>query len=261
MGYAKVFWIQEEPIREYISVNGLDDAIIKEVGRRILSLSAAATSGFADSDAPTSLPLFDTPSVFFALDPLFHSTDFRLLIWTGNRLCPLETSMLETSMFDSLCQLTDTVGISHAVLSISDSSEKYARVLPNSVAKSVEYARLAQGERENPLEQKMWASLYWIYDDFSPKFKGVSEENRLCTEVGNAVLDLMFSDLSSSAQILDHGNALNRCCSFKQPEFTVIVWRGNCLRLLSNIEDDKIQQMRDYIEDKRDSDRHRRRSV
>ena len=248
MGYARVFYIREKPIREHISTNGRDEAIAEEIGRNILSFSAKDTGGFPDANAPTSFPLFDTPSVFFPLDRSFHSTDFQLLIWTGNRLSPLETPSV--SMFDSLYQLTNIVGTSHAVLSISDSAAEYDRVLPNSVAGSVEYAHLASGKRENPLGQSMWASLYWIYEDFSRRFERIPEENRPCKDIGNAVLDLMLSDLSSSAQILNHGNALNRCCSFLHPEFAVVVWSRNWLRLLSKLDGNQIQEIREVIEAK-----------
>ena len=229
MGYAKVFWIQEEPIREYISVNGRNDTIIEEVGRRILSFSAKDTGGFVDPDAPTSLPFFNTPSVFFPFNPSFHSTDFCLLIWTGNRLCSLKTPSV--LMFDALCQLTGTVGTSHIIAK---------RKLDSIVA----------GEGwQNQLKQDVWASLYWIYEDFSRYFERVPETDWPCKVVGDAALDLMLSDWNRSANILNHGNALNRCCSFLQPEFTILVWRRNSLQLLSNFEDDKIQQMRNYIED------------
>jgi len=247
MGRARIFYIWEKPIRDYVSTNGRDETIAEEIGRNILSFSAKNTGGFPDFNALTSFTLFNTPSVFFPLERLFHSTDFQLLIWTGNRLCPLERASL--SMFDSLCQLTNIVGTSHAVLSISDSAARYAGVLPNSVAVSVEYDRLASGETENPLEQSMWASLYWIYEDFSGKFERTPGGNRPYKDVGNAALDLMLSDLSSSAQILNHGNALNRCCSFLHPEFAVIVWSKNCLRLLSKLDENQIQQIRDEYGD------------
>ena len=109
---------------------------------------------------------------------------------------------------------------------------------------------LHQGERETPLEQSMCASLYWIYEDFSRRFQHILEENRPCKEVGDAALNLMFSDVSSSENILNHGKALNRCCSFKHPEFAVVVWKGNCLRLLSQLDESQIQKMRADIEGK-----------
>ena len=151
MGYARVFYIQEKPIRDYVSTNGRNETIAKEVGRNILSFSAKDTGSFLGANAPTSFPLFDTPSVFFPLDRLFHSTDFQLLIWTGNRLCPLEPPSV--SMFDSLCQLTDTVGTSHAVLSIEVLEKEVAGVLSNSVAETLRlsrYADVASGGKGNP---------------------------------------------------------------------------------------------------------------
>ena len=248
MGYAKIFWIREKPIREYISANvpddispekgnfgqwrttsrwiTNDDTITVEVGKQVLSLSAH-DGNWADITDP--LPLFDTPSTFFPFDS-FHSTDFNILLWTGNRLCRLPR--LSPSMFDSLHQLTDTVGSSHIRLPLS----------------STEYHRaIADKGWQNPLEQNVLVSLYCIHQDFSRRFENVPEEDWPCKEIGAATLNLMFSNWNRSESILNHGNALNRPCSFSQPEFTVFVWRRNSLQLLSKFEDDEIQRMRGWV--------------
>ncbi len=228
MGYARVFWVREEPIRQYVAENGRDDAIAEEVGKRILSL-AAKDSFRGKSEGDSALPLFDTPSVFFPFRS-FHSTDFFVLIWTGSRLCAFPEASL--AMFDSLCQLANTIGTSHVHLPIS----------------KAEYHRAIERRQwRNDLEQSMHASLYHIYEDFTRDFERRPQTDWPCKEVGAATLNLMLSNRSRSESLRNHGNALSRCCSFAQPEFAVFVWSLNCLRLVSEIEADEIQRMREYL--------------
>ncbi len=228
MGYARVFWIREEPIRHYIAANGRDDTLTEEVGRRVLSL--AVTDSFrGHREADVVLPFFGTPSVFFPFRS-FHSTDFCILIWTGSRLCAFPEA--SPAMFETLCQLASTIGTSHVALPIS----------------KAEYHRaIGGGQWQNQLERSMHTSLYYIYEDFTRDFERRPEADWPCREVGVATLELMLSNWSRSQNIRNHGSALSRCCSFGQPEFAVLVWSLNCLRLVSEIEDDEIERMREYL--------------
>lgn len=229
MGYARVFWLREEPIRQHIGAHGRDDAVIQEVGRQVLRMSVRDSFRGPD-DAGAPLPLFDAPSVFFPFFRSFHSTDFCLLLWTGSRLCPLQEASPE--IFDMLCELTGTVGTSHVVLPLS--KPEYQRVIGG-------------GKWQNPLEHAGHSSLYYIYEDFTRDFKRRPESEWPCKEVGVATLNLMLSNWSGSESIRNHGNALSKCCSFIQPEVAVAVWSLNCLRLISEIEADEIQRMRKHI--------------
>lgn len=228
MGYAKVFWIREDPIREYMAANGRNDAVTEEVGTRVLSL-AAKDSVRAKNEGNGELPLFDASSVFFPFRS-FHSTDFCLLFWTGTRLCALPEA--GPAMFESLVELTSSIGTSHVLRPISRPEYHLA---------------IGRGKWQNPLGERMYASLYYIYEDFTRDFERGRETDWPSKEVGAATLNLMLSNWSCSESIRNHGSALSRCCSFAQPECAVLVWSLNCLRLISDIEPDEIQRMREHL--------------
>jgi len=228
MGYARVFWVREQPIREHIAAKGRDEALTEEVGRRILSLSVKDSfQQHGETEQP--LPLFDTASVFFPLGS-FHSTDFRLLLWTGRRLCALPEP--STAMFDTLSQVASAVGVSHLVLPIS--RDEY-------------YKAIGGGQHRNQLEQDAHTSVYWIYEDFTREFKNRPDTDWPRKEVGAAALNLMLSDWSRAERIRNCGNAISRCCSLIQPDLTVLVWVSNCLRLISEIEADELQRLHEWL--------------
>ncbi len=228
MGYARVFWVREEPIRQYIGTHGRDDALTEEVGRQVLSLSVKGTfRGHGEAGAP--LPLFETSSVFFPFRS-FHSTDFCVLVWTGSRLCPLPEA--SPTMFDALRELAGVVGTSHVVLHLS---------------KPEYHLAIGGGKWQNPLERAVHSSLYYIYEDFTRDFERRPEKEWPCRDVGTATLNLMLSNWSRSQGIRNHGSALSRCCSFVRPELAVAVWSLNCLRLVSEIEADELEKMREYL--------------
>jgi hypothetical protein len=228
MGYARVFWIREEPIRQYIGTQGRDDALTEEVGRQVLSLSVKDTfRGHGEPGA--ALSLFDSPSVFFPFRS-FHSTDFCILVWTGCRLCPLPEA--SPTMFDALCEMAGAVGTSHVVLPLS---------------KPEYHLAVGGGKWQNPLEHATDSSLYYIYEDFTRDFERRPEKEWPCKEVGTATLNLMLSNWSRSESIRNHGSALSRSCSFVRSEVAVAVWSLNCLRLVSEIEADELGRMREYL--------------
>jgi len=178
------------------------------------------------------LPLFDAPSVFFPFRS-FHSTDFCVLLWTGNRLCALPEA--SPTMFDALVDLAGNVGVSHIVLPLS---------------KPEYQAAIGGGKWRNALEQDAYASLYYIYEDFTRDFERRPTTDWPCSEVGAATLNLMLSNWNRSENIRNHGSALSRCCSFTQPECAVLVWSLNCLRLVSDLDADEVQRMREYLAQK-----------
>jgi hypothetical protein len=228
MGYARVFWIREEPVRQYIAARGLCDALANEVGRQVLSLSVK--DNFREHDAAReALPLFDAPSVFFRFRS-FHSTDFSILLWTGSRLCHLPEA--SPAMFDALCELTVTVGTSHVVLPVSRA--EYHRVIGG-------------GTWQNSIESEAHSSLYFIYEDFTCELAHREESEWPCKDVGDATLKLMLSRWSRSESIGRHGNAITRCCSLSRPELAVAVWWRNSLRLVSDVNANELEEMREYL--------------
>jgi len=96
-------------------------------------------------------------------------------------------------------------------------------------------------------ERDIYASIYWIYEDFSRNYENQPESDWPCKEVGAGTLELMLSNWSPSSMIRGHGNPINRCCSFTRPEFTAMVWWGNCLQLFSELDDDDIKELSEYL--------------
>lgn len=231
MGYAKIFWICEKPIRQYIAKNGIDDAMTLEVGRRVLSLGTSDNHHFL-REPPMPLPFFETPNVFSPFTSV-HAKDFSLLLWTGDRLCRI--SDVSPAMFDTLCELSTLVGSSHLRLPLSE--DEYLGVAE---------ARLPQSDVKN----RMHASVYWMYEDFSRNYSGVPESEWPMKDVGTATLDLMMSSWPRSKGVLWHGNAISRCCSVARPECAVLVWWRNCLRAIADVEPDELSRMRDYLSDR-----------
>jgi hypothetical protein len=111
-----------------------------------------------------------------------------------------------------------------------------------------EYHRAIGGEKwQNALGEDHYASLYYIYEDFTRDFEWHREADWPSMEVGAATLNLMLSNWSRSESIRNHGNSLSRCCSFAQPECAVLVWSRNCLRLVSDLPSDEVERMREYL--------------
>ncbi|MBI2378792.1 MAG: hypothetical protein HYV07_32660 [Deltaproteobacteria bacterium] len=223
MGYAKIFSVREESLRQYVRVNGRDESFTAAVGRQVLTAALRpdilAQTRESEGDEPPDIEGCRS----------FHSTDFCLLFWSGDRLHTLPNADL--AMFDSLLTLTKTVGTAHVVRSNYD-----------------ELQHRPEGRGwTNLLEEGIHASIYWIYEDFTRQFEGKSEVEWPSVEVGKAALDLMLNSVLTSQPIENHGNALSRCCSFARPECAVLVWSLNCLRLLSEIEPEESERMRTYL--------------
>ncbi len=230
MGYATVFWVREEPIRRCARANGCDNTLATEVGKRVLSFSRFERADeFANLDG--GLPLFDAPSVFFPIKT-YHSTDFSILVWMGSGFERLGQPSPAT--FDSF--------FDHAAKNTTD------MVLP--LSRKEYYEAIGGGQWRNELDKTrdVFASVFWIYEDFTRNFTRQPEAKWPCKELGTAVLSLMFSTWSKSEPVLNHGNAVHRCSSFlRQDDFGVFVWSLNCLRPLLQIEQPEIQSMREYL--------------
>jgi hypothetical protein len=50
----------------------------------------------------------------------------------------------------------------------------------------------------------------------------------------------MLSNWENSKSILNNGNALSKVCSVLKPQFAFFIWAQNCLRILSDIDTEKI---------------------
>ena len=105
MGFAHIFWIREASIRDYIASNGRDEIMVREVGRQVLTL--AQTLEHNRLHAIGALSFFESGDTFFPFRS-FHSTDFAVLLWTGQRLSAI--SDVDTRGFDVLQQAGSSYG-------------------------------------------------------------------------------------------------------------------------------------------------------
>ena len=222
MGYARIFWINEKPIRRYLAENDKDDKFFQEMGRNVLAISSA--------DTPQ--PFFGEELSFFPFKS-FHSTDFCVLVWTGQRLEIIPMHELDAGKFDFLCSIQKQIGSRNVITAMPKKERDLA------VAAILGW--------ENPLENTGEFSIYWIYEDFTRDYTRKAESEWPSNDVGVAISDLMLSNWNKSQNIRNHGGAVSRACTFLKTEMCFFVWSLNCLRLLSDIESDEIQKMRGYL--------------
>ena len=224
MGYARIFWISEEPIRRFLAQNDKDDAFFEEIGRKVLAISKG--------NSPQ--PFFDDELTFFPCRS-FHSTDFCVLVWTGQRLDIVPMNELDAKQFDFLCSMQQQIGSQHVITAMPK--------------KERDLAVAALRGWKNPLENAGEYSIYWIYEDFFRDYTRKAESEWPCKDVGVAISELMLSNWDKSQNIKNHGGAISRACTFLKTEMCFFVWSLNCLRLLGNIESSEIQKMREYLSD------------
>jgi hypothetical protein len=224
MGYAKIFWINETPVRSYLSVKGKGEAVTQEIGRRVLSIC---------KDGSSPQPFMDEGLTFFPFRS-FHATDFCVLVWTGQRLQLLPD--IDDKQFDFICSLQHAVPPQHMITTLGK--------------KERDLAVAAIHGWDNPLQNKGEFSIYYIYEDFTRDYTRSPEAKWPCNDVGVAISDLMLSNWNQSQGIRNHGNAVSRVCSFLKTEMCFFIWSLNCLRPLGSIGADEIKKMRDYLSPK-----------
>ncbi len=233
MGYANVFWINEEPIRAYLNANGKDDNIIELLGEAVLSLTCS--DSFQDWGNSPSVGLLNKPSVISSVGS-FHSTDFLLLIWTGAKLIKFPNLELN----DYLClEKLDQLSTSDNYLSPLSSKQRQSEVDL--------YNHLAEYTRSNLLESSGKFSIYWMYEDFSRDYIKVPKEQRPNKEVGEAVFQLMLDTWNRSVSIRNAGNPLSKVGSYLESEFGVFIWSLNCLRKLSDIDNEEREKIIEWL--------------
>lgn len=233
MGYARIFWINEMPIRHYLADNEKDERFLQEIGLRVLLISAADSFQNASVNLPAAQPFFDKGLSFFPYRS-FHAGDFCILFWTGQRLEILPD--LDVQQFDFLCRMQRETGPKHMVTTMPK--------------KERDLAVAAIREWDNPLQNAGEFSIYWIYEDFTRDYTKRPESEWPCKEVGLAVSDLMLSNWNKSQDIRNHGGAVSRACTFLKTEMCFFVWARNCLRPLDSIEIDEIEKMRLFLSEK-----------
>lgn len=230
MGYARTFWINEQPIRRYLAENEKDERFIHEIGRKVLLVSAADSFENGSVNIPPPQQFFDKGVSFFPYRS-FHAGDFCVLVWTGQRLEIL--AELNAQQFDFLCRMQQQAEPKHMVSAMPKKERDLA----------------VAGIRgwDNPIQNAGEFSIYWIYEDFTRDIMRGPESEWPCKDVGMAVSDLMLSNWNKSQDIRNHGGAVSRACTFLKTEMCFFVWARNCLRPLGNIANDEIEKMRTFL--------------
>jgi len=67
MGYARIFWIDEKPIRHYLAENEKADHVVQQIGRKVLLISAVDSFRNATVNIPAAQPFFDKDLSFFSI--------------------------------------------------------------------------------------------------------------------------------------------------------------------------------------------------
>jgi hypothetical protein len=237
MGYGKIFWIDERPVRKALQDNFkhlIDGAgsgkssnpatdfcndtdrnnLFAPIGDCIIQLTKREYS------EKFSLPFNGQDNVFNYTTTL-HSTSETPLMWTGNKLCHLGVDFFDFQSFKTIADLEKKTDYDCFLFSIDKN-------LRNSIVnKTTRWNNFAAINGDY--------SIYWIYEDYSRH-----HEKKNDAIVGEQFLNLMLSNWESSKTIISHGNALNKVCSVLKPQFAFFRWAQNCLRILADIDTDKV---------------------
>ena len=233
MGYLKIFWIDEKPIRNTLQsnfkhliegassgkssnpatnfCNETDRKILFEpIGEKIIELTKHEYS------EKFSLPFSGQDNVFNYTVTL-HSTSESPLMWTGNKLIHLGVDFFNYSSFKIIAELEKKTDYDCFAFSLN-------KDIRNSIVnKMTKWNNISANNGEY--------SIYWIYEDYSRY-----HEKKNDAIVGEQLLNLMLSDWDSSKSILSHGNALNKVCSVLKSQFAFFICAQNCLRILADID-------------------------
>lgn len=237
MGYGKIFWIDERPIRKALQDNFkhlIDGAssgkssnpatdfcndtdrnnLFAPIGDCIIQLTKREYS------EKFALPFNEQDNVFNYTTTL-HSTSETPLMWTGNKLCHLGVDFFDYQSFKTIAELENKTDY-----------DCFAFALNHDIRNSIVNKT---SKWNNVAATKGEYSIYWIYEDYSRH-----HDKKNDSLIGEQFLNLMLSNWDSSKTILNHGNALNKVCSVLKPQFAFFIWAQNCLRILADIDTAKV---------------------
>jgi hypothetical protein len=89
-----------------------------------------------------------------------------------------------------------------------------------------------------------YAHVIWIYNDALDGVpKGGDERDKLRAAVGEAILAVASQEgqQNVSAEVLNHGNAVNLCDTIHSSADRLYLWSRNCLRTLSELDDEDLE--------------------
>ncbi|MDY0315317.1 MAG: hypothetical protein RBR32_09605 [Bacteroidales bacterium] len=246
MGYGKIFWIDERPIRKTLQENfkhlieGASSCkssnpatdfgtatdrkeLFAKIGNCIIQLTKR------EGSEKFSLPFNGQANVFNYAATL-HSTSETLLMWTGNKLRRLGVDFFANQSFKTIVNLEKETDYNCIAFALDH------HIRNSIINKTSKWDNIAATKGEY--------SIYWLYEDYSQRHNTKND-----SVVGEQFLNLMLTNWSSSKSILNHGNAINKVCFLLEPQFAFFIWTQNCLRILADIDTEKVL---DYL--KKDSE-------
>lgn len=216
MGTPFIFWINEEPVRQQVSQQGRTNAVVEEVGEKIIRLATERNM--------QALAFSGSFGVFCAdkhMKDFFSSgmplPDWSFFSWTGTRLESLP--YMTAHGFDDLCQLVDKAeGSGHVI---------------------------GGSEEAAPISHAV-ASIYWLYEPFASDLAYMARDKWPCIEMGRAVLSLLL-DGETHAAVLNHHPGICRACSLVDHQGTALAWGQNWLGCLAHIPPEGRSRLREIL--------------
>ncbi|MEW6201241.1 MAG: hypothetical protein AB1546_04650 [bacterium] len=250
MGYATVFWIREEPIRQAFVGLSSDDIIaehpdiLKEIGSNVFKLII----GYPGD--PLKYSYRGHEDVFCRVETAIHSTWFAYFVWTGQDLIYLPYS----------ADPSDAVTLDHGKLFYEIESrmrkDRVVKTLSGKEQNERIKLAMARGESAKKVETEnsissAYASIYWAYQDWSRgyNFKEPDESEMLTLaetgewpedyllrrglhlpsqEVGHVIYRQMTNRMDYGSENFRH--EIHKVATITKSEFAVFVWHRNCLR-------------------------------
>ena len=214
MGFATVLWLDERPLRAAIGA-GTDEAELA------LDLGTAVLRVANGSYAPAGLASTTTAGgATIGRAGTFHSTDARLLRWTGEQL---ETAPLHD--LEDLAEVDRAVpaGVFVDALGAGQQAARAREVMRHPHT----YPRVMAELAEQPLTDAGAVSFWWVRHDAISRATDPMQ-------VGQGMLSLLRTHLGDGAAVGSHANAVGKLGTLTDPatEFAFAWWGTAAYRLV-----------------------------
>lgn len=215
MGYVRILWIRESPVRRYLAEHGETVELAEEIGRAILGTSAEdGYCGPLQGEMAQDRPLFDEPAVVCPVRS-FHSSAFGILVWTGSRLVVVEQNSLEG--FDTLESIARQLGDAHVLK-----------------AESLDVLSDRRGDSFDS-GPPVIASVWRVNQDFSRAFNCHQTDEWPVRELGASVLwqlrrqEVVSRDVGT-LEVPSRSKFAWKAFDIISPEFALFSWHYDLLR-------------------------------
>lgn len=222
MGFRKIFWIDEAPIRGFLETHELDARVYQDIGRQVLAVARNTDNIHRIS----SRPFMDGNPTFFGGESL-ESHEIAVFLWTGERLLHIPASALTVEKFTALSDLQMETGFSHIVTPMTQQERRLVKK--------------AELNWVDPIEKAGKFSLYSICNDALQYHPVLRDNAETYQDVGETITELMFSNWfgSKAGSRFD----IRRACTFTACEMSVLVWHKNDLKPLTDLGADQIRDI------------------